>query len=325
MVDASLVSTTSSSDESGASSAAPTLASRALVSLLATIGRLPISARSAIGGAIGHLVGRLPLREARIASLQVQAFLPGASPSEIVPKVFENVGRSMMESLNLKPLLNPPFKNISCPQWDTITQWTKEDRPIIALTAHTGNWDLLAAYTIARGIPLATVGKEARNPSVQVALRSMREAYGIDTIWRSDKSGIKRIIGCFKERRVMAALIDQDTRVDSVYVPYFGALAKTPSALVDLGKRFNARLVSAFIVRTKGTHFEIHVEELDGSKSTEEILAQYHRNLERLVREHPDQWVWIHKRWRSDPSGTTLGTKDYLTMLERKIGSSRGK
>jgi lauroyl/myristoyl acyltransferase len=78
-------------------------------------------------------------------------------------------------------------------------------------------------------------------------------------------------------------------------------------------------------VRTEGTHFEIHAEELDGSKSTEEILAQYHRNLERLVRERPDQWVWIHKRWRSDPSGTTLGTKDYLATLERKIGSSRAR
>jgi KDO2-lipid IV(A) lauroyltransferase len=325
MVDASLAPTPSSSDESGASSEAPTLVSRALVGLIATVGLLPISARSAIGGAIGNLVGRLPLREARIASLQLQAFLPEASPSKIVPKVFENVGRSMMESLNLQPVLKPPFRNISCPAWDTITQWTKEDRPIIALTAHTGNWDLLAAYTIARGIPLSTVGKEARNPSVQAALRSMREAYGIDTIWRSDKSGIKRIIGCFKERRVMAALIDQDTRVDSVYVPYFGVLAKTPSALVDLGKRFNARFVSAFIVRRKGTHFQIHAEELDGSKSTEEILAQYHHNLERVVRERPDQWVWIHKRWRSDPSGGSLGTKNYLATLERKISSSRAR
>jgi KDO2-lipid IV(A) lauroyltransferase len=241
----------------------------------------------------------------------------------VVPKIFENVGRSMMESLNLQPFLKPPFTHISCPQWDAILGWTKEDRPIIALTAHTGNWDLLAAYTIARGIPLATVGKEARNPNVQVALRSMREAYGIDTIWRSDRSGIKRIVGCFKERRVMAALIDQDTRVDSVFVPFLGTPAKTPSALVDLGKRYNARFVSAFIIRTKGTHFEIHTEELDSSKSTEEILAEYHRNLERLIRERPDQWVWIHKRWRSDPSGTTLGTRDYLKKLEGTITSSR--
>ena len=323
MVDASLASQESSSEEVNASPEARTLTSRALLALMRTVGLLPISARSALGGAVGNLVGRLPLREARIAASQLQAFLPEASPSRVVPKIFENVGRSMMESLNLQPFLKPPFTHISCPQWDAILEWTKEDRPIIALTAHTGNWDLLGAYTIARGIPLATVGKEARNPNVQVALRSMREAYGIDTIWRSDRSGIKRIVGCFKERRVMAALIDQDTRVDSVFVPFLGTPAKTPSALVDLGKRYNARFVSAFIIRTKGTHFEIHTEELDSSKSTEEILAEYHCNLERLIHERPDQWVWIHKRWRSDPSGTTLGTRDYLKKLEGTITSSR--
>jgi KDO2-lipid IV(A) lauroyltransferase len=151
----------------------------------------------------------------------------------------------------------------------------------------------------------------------------MREAYGIDTIWRADKSGIKRIINCFKERRVMAALIDQDTRVDSVFVPFFGTPAKTPSALVDLGKRFNARFVSAFIIRTSGTQFEIHTAELDASQNPEEILAEYHQNLERLIRDYPDQWVWIHKRWRSGPSGTTLGTKEYLKTLEAKISSGR--
>jgi KDO2-lipid IV(A) lauroyltransferase len=323
MVDASLTSPTSSTEETHRSSETPTLPSRALLALMKTVGALPISARSALGGAIGNLVGRLPLREARVAALQLQAFLPEVSPSKIVPKIFENVGRSMMESLNLQPFLKPPFPHITCPQWDTILQWTKDERPVIALTAHTGNWDLLAAYTIARGIPLSTVGKEARNPDVQVVLRAIREAYGIDTIWRSDKSGIKRIVACFKERRVMAALIDQDTRVDSVFVPFFEAQAKTPSALVDLGKRFNARFVSAFIIRTGGTRFEIHAAELDGSKETHEILTEYHRNLEHLIRKHPDQWVWIHKRWRSDPSGATLGTKDYLKMLETKIGSSR--
>ncbi|MEY4667515.1 MAG: hypothetical protein RL518_214 [Pseudomonadota bacterium] len=323
MVDTSVASHPSSPAEVGAGPQRSTLAGRALLGCMKAIGLLPLSVRSALGGVVGNLIGRLPLREARIASLQLQAFLPDAPPSETVPKIFENVGRSMMESLNLQPFLKAPFPFISCPEWDTIVQWTKEDRPIIALTAHTGNWDLLAAYTIARGIPLSTVGKEARNESVQTALRSMREAYGIDTIWRSDRSGVKRIINCFKERRVMAALIDQDTRVDSAFVPFFGTPAKTPSALVDLGKRFNARFVSAFIIRTSGTHFEIHTAELDASRGAEEILAEYHRNLEQLIRLHPDQWVWIHKRWRSDPSGTTLGTKDYLRALEAKISSSR--
>lgn len=323
MVDASV--TTLSKDEGARTdvAAAPSLTAKALLALIKAIGFLPISLRSAVGGSLGSLVGRFPLREATIASLQLQAFLPEVSASTTVPKVFAHVGRSMLESLNLNPLLHPPFRNISCPQWDTIVGWTKEDRPIIALTAHTGNWDLLAAYAIARGIPISTVGKEARNPNVQVVLRSMREAYGVDTIWRSDKSGVKRIVSCFKERRVMAALIDQDTRVDSVFIPFFGTPAKTPAALIELGKRYNARFVSAFIVRTKGTKFTIHTSELDDSQGVEGILTQYHQHLEQVIRAHPDQWVWFHKRWRSVPFGTTFSTKEYLAVLREKIAASR--
>jgi KDO2-lipid IV(A) lauroyltransferase len=314
---------TSTTDAPAQAPAATSVWSTIILGALKGIGLLPIAVRSGVGAALGSIAGRIPTREAKIASLQLQAFLPESRPSEVVPRLFSNVGRSMLESLNLKPYLREPFRNISCPQWDTILSWTQEDRPIIALTAHTGNWDLLAAYTIARGIPLATVGKEARNPHVQNALRAMREAYGIETIWRSDKSGIKRIVSCFKERRVMAALIDQDTRVDSLFIPFFGTPAKTPSALVDLGKRYNARFVSAFMVRVKGDKFEIHVRELDASQDTSGILTQYHHHLEEIIRAHPDQWVWFHKRWRTDPSGTTLGTKDYLKSLERKIGASR--
>jgi len=323
MVNASVTTATKEESTRTDVDSAPSMTAKALLALLKVIGALPISLRSAVGGSLGSIVGRLPLREVTIASLQMQAFLPEVSASVAVPDVCAHVGRSMLESLNLKPLLQPPFRNISCPNWDTIIGWTKEDRPIIALTAHTGNWDLLAAYAIARGVPISTVGKEARNPNVHVVLRSMREAYGIDTVWRSDRSGVKRIVGCFKERRVMAALIDQDTRVDSVFVPFFGTPAKTPSALIELGKRFNARFVTAFIVRTKGTKFEIQTRELDDCQSVEGILTQYHHHLEQVIRAHPDQWVWFHKRWRSTPSGTTLSTKEYLTMLREKIASSR--
>ncbi len=321
MVDTSVA--TSTTEAPAQAPVVSSIWSTVILATLKGIGLLPISLRSGLGAILGSIVGRFPTREAKIASLQLQAFLPDASPSEVVPKIFSNVGRSMLESLNLKPYLRDPFRNISCPQWDTIVSWTKEDRPIIALTAHTGNWDLLAAYTIARGIPLATVGKEARNQHVQIALSAMRDAYGIETIWRSDRSGVKRIVSCFKDRRVMAALIDQDTRVDSLFVPFFGTPAKTPSALVDLGKRYNARFVSAFMVRVTGRTFEIHTRELDASQDTAGILAQYHHHLEEVIRAHPDQWVWFHKRWRTDPTGTTLGTKDYLRSLERTISASR--
>lgn len=317
MVDASLASLNTESIETERLS----VQARLLIGCIRAIGALPFSLRSTLGGAIGYIVGLFPFREALIARLHLSLLISEKHAKRLVPHVFANLGRSILESFNLQPRIRSPFPYVSCPNWDQIEGFTKEDRPVIALTAHTGNWDLLAAYAIARGMPISTVGKEARNPHLQATLRSLRDAYGIETIWRSDRSGIKRIVNCFKNKRVMAALIDQDTRVDSSFIPFFGIPAKTPSALIDLGKRFNARFVSAFMVRTKGTRFEILAEEIPDGLSSDEILAEYHSRLEKVIRAHPTQWVWFHKRWRSKDDGTTLSTREYLAWLESQCAA----
>jgi KDO2-lipid IV(A) lauroyltransferase len=292
---------------------------RCIIALLRVVGCIPFSIRSALGASIGYIVGLVPFREAEIARLHLSLFFPTRNSRELTASVFSNVARNILESLNLKPLTAEPFSHISCDNWDHVASLTKDDRPLIALTGHTGNWDLLAAYCIARGIPISTVGKEARNPHLQATLKHLRDSYGIETIWRSDKSGVKRIVSCFKDRRVMAALIDQDTRVESLQIPFFGIPAKTPSALIELGKRYNARFVSAFIVRTKGTRFKIFVEEIPDTLSAEGVLAEYNARLERIIREYPSQWVWFHKRWRSKSDGTTLSTREYLSWLRSQL------
>lgn len=312
MVDASLASLNTQSIETERVS----IQARLIITSIRAIGSLPFALRSAIGASLGYLVGLFPFREAVIARLHLSLFISKETSKKLVPHVFANLGRSILESFNLTPRTQSPFRHVACPNWSRIESFTQEDRPVIALTAHTGNWDLLAAYAIARGVPISTVGKEARNPHLQATLRSLRDAYGIETIWRSDRSGVKRIVSCFKEKRVLAALIDQDTRVDSSYIPFFGIPAKTPSALIDLGKRFNARFVSAFMVRTKGSRFEIVAEEIPDGLSSDEILAEYNRRLEHVIRAHPTQWVWFHKRWRSRSDGTTLSTREYIAWLE---------
>jgi KDO2-lipid IV(A) lauroyltransferase len=286
---------------------------------VSAISKLPFSVRSAMGWSIGYLVGLLPLRERTITQLQLSAFLPSVNARRVTPRVFANAGCTLFESLNLAPILKAQASRIRCDAWNTIETWLQSERPIVALTAHTGNWDLLAAYMIARGIPLTTIGKEARNPIAQRLLRSLRQAYGIETIWRSDRSGVKRLLQCLKERRTIAALIDQDTRVESVMIPFFGTPTKTPSSLVALGRKANARFVSAFLVRTGFLRYQVFVEELPSSLDDTQLLAEYHRHLEGLIRQFPAQWVWFHKRWRTQTDGTTLSTREYLAALSERI------
>lgn len=294
------------------------LGDRLLLLSARLLAALPLSLRGTLGYSLGFFVGLLPIREAKVARLQLAIFL-GRNSRILVARTFGNAGRTLLESLNLQPLLASASRRISAPQWEKVESWLNDSRPLVALTAHTGNWDLLAAYTISRGVPLTTVGREARNPAGQEVLRSIREGYGIETIWRSDRSGVKRLLGCMRERRTVAALIDQDTHVESAYVPFFGELARTPSALIGLGQKCNARFVSAFMFRVGRGNFETFIEELDSSLSPEELLTEYNRRLAELLRRFPTQWVWFHKRWRSRPSGETLRSREYLLWLREKI------
>lgn len=290
-----------------------------LLRLASLVGAVPLSIRSGLGWALGYCIGLLPLRERTFAMLHLKVFLPQVSALTVTPRVFANAGQTLLESLNLQPLVQAHPSRITCEAWGSIQHLLAKDQPVIALTAHTGNWDLLAAWVIAQGVPLTTIGREARKPSAQAILRSIRDGYGIETIWRSDRSGLKRLISRLKEGRVIAALIDQDTRVESISVPFFGVAAKTPVSLVTLGQKMNARFVTAFIFRTGWLRFSVFLEEIPESTSPEEVLTIYNHRLETLIKRYPEQWVWFHKRWRSQPNQETLSSKQYRELLKQNF------
>jgi KDO2-lipid IV(A) lauroyltransferase len=299
-----------------------TVPSSLLLAVASGLSLLPFWLRSAFGWVLGYIAGLLPLRERTFAWLQLKAFLPEVSAHRVTPLVFANAGQTLLESLNIRPILECSPARVTCESWHEVQSWLSHPRPIVTLTAHTGNWDLLAAWVIAQGIPLTTIGREARNPGAQAVLRSIRERYGIETIWRSDRSGLKRLISCLQQRRVVAALIDQDTRVESIPVPFFGSPAKTPVSLITLGRKMNARFVTAFLFRTGWLRFSVFIEEIPDCNTEQEVLAAYNQRLEQLIRRFPCQWVWFHKRWRSPPGQDTLSSKAYERMLRERI--SRG-
>jgi KDO2-lipid IV(A) lauroyltransferase len=106
--------------------------------------------------------------------------------------------------------------------------------------------------------------------------------------------------------RLLGLLIDQDTSVQSVWVPFFGHLAKTPRAAADLALRTGAAPLLGFAVREGPGRYrvELHDVELpagDGEAATVELTARLTAGIEAVIRRHPEQWVWMHQRWKSPP------------------------
>ncbi len=292
--------------------------------LINVIGALPVWFRSGVGRVLGTIYWCFPTPEKEIARHQLDLHVPEEGGSRHLRRVFAHFGQTALESLNVNAMVRNPDRHIDCKSRDIFDRVRRSDQPTVLLTAHTANWDLLGAYIVKFGIQLFTVGTPLKNPAWHDALNAMREKYGAKTLWRTGVGGTREIVRAFKGSGMIGALNDQDTRVKSLQVPFFGKPARTPVGLVTLGKRYGARFVWMFMFRTGFNRYTVWAGEFDPHLSAEEIVTAYNKELEAHIRRFPEQWVWFHKRWARRPNLPTLRTRDYVRYLEDELKKKRG-
>lgn len=286
------------------------------------LGAIPLRLRQSLGRGAGRLVAIFSGRERHLSLLQLQLAL-GNSDKSIPTEMYSQIGQTFLESLNLSPILSDSGSITVIAGEEIIKRTAQNQSPLVALTGHVGNWDLLAAYIVARGINLCTVARRARNSLLHELLEDLRLRYGVKSLWRSRQAG-QAIISELKQGKVVAALIDQDTRVRSISVPFFNYPASTPVGLVTIAKKLDVPIVSAFLVRVDKVRFEVYIKEIDSSKTEEDILKEYHSHLEDILRRFPAQWVWFHKRWRTLADNTRLSSEQYLQYLTKELKANNG-
>jgi KDO2-lipid IV(A) lauroyltransferase len=113
---------------------------------------------------------------------------------------------------------------------------------------------------------------------------------------------------------LLAALIDQDTKVPSVFVPFFGRPAKTPSGPAMLALKRRTPVIAGFITRTPHGHrikiVRISTEGFEGEAGVTALTARMTAAIEQAIRAAPEQWVWFHRRWRSQPDAPALAERN---------------
>jgi KDO2-lipid IV(A) lauroyltransferase len=295
-----------------------------LSKIIKLFGFVPLNIRSQIGSWLGSLIYLLPGKDKKFAALQLKVIMPEVETGKCLQGVYAGLGQNLFEVINLKPLTDKPHKiRLDANSSQLLSSLKAEGVPILALTAHLSNWDLLGAFLVKEGFKVSTIGREARNRHLQKILSSLREGYGIKTIWRSDSSTAKAIINEFKNCNMIGALIDQDTYVQSVMIDFMGRPARTPCSLVSIAKKFNARVVTAFITRRGLGAYDIEIKQIDSGLADKEILKEYNDRLSEKVRAFPAQWVWIHKRWRSISKDERMSSKDYMAYLQNEVAAKK--
>ena len=292
-----------------------------------------------VARALGRFAGRVALpivpNERRILDAQVEFVrsreiakhgVTSIPPAKILgPLVFAHVGESVMEffkNQQILELIPEPFtppgispfgapydlqttKAISSSGWATVAKHVREKRPMVALSAHIGCFELLAAHYVAAGVPLSVIGRDSNFESLSYIVTKLRRGYGIEMLYRDDPKTTRQMVAAMKKGRCIAALIDQDTALDGLAAPFFDLKAMYPKGPIKLAMAYDAALLFSFIVRTgPGTH-HVHTDEIlydreDPDEPTR-ILNLFSAKLEELIRSYPDQWLWWHRRWRRRP------------------------
>lgn len=286
--------------------------------LFGFLGNLPICIRNFLGEFIGRISRFFLTREVKIATAQLNLFFDKEQSNLIVVKLFKHIGSMILESINTFPIIKNGEFN-----WASISGVSKEEvsnlnKGALALTAHIGNWDLLGSYFSNLGLEVATIGRKARNPIAHFLLEKLRSRNKIFTLWRTEKSNAREVLSLFKNKKIVAALIDQDTVVRSTFSKFMGIPSKTPSGLIELAQRLSIPIYTVFLIKEGFLKYKIFIERIDTTMSEQEILDFYHTQLENCIKIYPWQWMWFHKRWRSFFDGTTMGTKDYLVWLKSR-------
>ena len=191
--------------------------------------------------------------------------------------------------------------------WERVEAARIARRPILVLTGHCGNWELLAAALNAHGLGMAVVARQLDDPGLQEMLLALRARFGTRTIVRGTPGAARLLLSSLRSGSALGMLIDQDTRVDGVFVPFFGRPAYTPVGAAELALRFDAVVLPTFIERLDdGTHrAEIGPElalPLDATAATAAMTAA----IEAQIRRVPEQWVWLHRRWRRRPVHSSM-------------------
>lgn len=187
-----------------------------------------------------------------------------------------------------------------------IQQAIADGRGFIVLTGHFGNWELMGAWTARRGFPLRVVGRPSSNTRLDRLIVGIRNRAGYFNISRG--KGTREIITALKKGYALGMLIDQDTRVKGVFVDFFNKKAHTPIGPVVLAKKFDIPIIPMFMYLKEDLTYQVEclppIELVDTGDHEADIITNTQRCsdvYEQIIRQHPEQWVWMHRRWKKQP------------------------
>jgi len=221
--------------------------------------------------------------------------------------VFRSQGKNLFDAVHLGAVKDNVFDNIvSHDSLYEVAEACGRGKGIMAITAHLGCFEMLLHLFARCGFNCFAVGRAFKNPDINEVVRMMRSGPGIEYIDRSESP--RKIVHLLNHGMVMGVLIDQDTDVEGVFAEFLGHPAFTPSSAVRFATKLGIPIFVSVTARLPGDKHHVYVSKEIIPVDTGDPKADLVINIQKIndiigeyIRKHPEQWVWMHERWKTQP------------------------
>ena len=264
---------------------------------------LGLKTSSFISGKLFEFFGPL-FRSNQVITSNIKRAIPEIKPHEIndIKKdMWNNYGRTLSEYMFLKNLRNNELESaIHLEGKEILDQIKNEKTPVIFVSGHFSNFELMAMQIEKSGINLAAIYRPLNNIFLNVIMERVRKKYICKNQVKKGAGGIRQLLRLYKKGYSIALMIDQRVS-EGIKSKFFDDDAFTTTIPAQFVRKFNCRVVPVYIERYNGTNFNIKVEkpiEFSENTTTEEITRKLNVWLERGILKNPGKWIWSHNRWK---------------------------
>lgn len=286
----------------------------AVRTMLFFLSRLPLRPAQWVGRRLGDAVRLLDKRHRQRAREQVvdRLGLSGAELDAFVKANFRNYGMTLAEFCKLARMTPEEFARIvDFEEFKArVPELESHGTGVILITGHFGNWEYCnAAAAAAAGMTGGAIARPLDNPEVNVLVKRIRERLGFAIL---DKQGaIRKAMGLLRHKNTVGILPDQDAGHGGMMSDFLGKPASTITIPAELAIRMRTPMVVVGLRREKrnsgGKAFrfliapDIHLPnpDADPKEETRRLVDAINADLSAMIMETPDQWMWIHRRWKS--------------------------
>jgi Kdo2-lipid IVA lauroyltransferase/acyltransferase len=256
-----------------------------------------------LGAKLGRFIFKVSKKHRNRALNNLALAMPELAEAErhrIALGVFEHfgmVGTDFMRTM--KRTDQEVIDSIEMEGFEHVQKAVDAGKGAFIITGHFGNWERMGQYGRCNGFTMRVVARDANDSTMNQMMMQLRSHAGLDVLPRGN--AIKQMLGLLKQNQLVAILPDQNS--SEIFVPFFGKPCGTVQGPAVLHLRTGAPLIPVFCARVGPVKYKIIIkpplEPVPGFDGPEGYTRAINNSLEEIIRQYPEQWLWLHDRWKS--------------------------